>query len=271
MDFQLLFGFLLGLGVGAVAWRARALTYSGAVAAALSGGLIFGLGGLPWAILLLSFFISSSALSRLAGEQKGSIRDTVVKGAQRDWGQVLANGGVGTVLVLLSAVLPASRELWIAYAGSLAAVNADTWATELGLLSPSQPRLITSGQRVPPGTSGGVTRTGLVASLMGAVLIGLLGGILDPGVRFWTAFSAIAVAGLAGSAFDSLLGATVQALYTCPSCEKVTERHPVHTCGAETSPLRGWPWLNNDLVNVAASGFGAGTALSVWWVFSGIS
>ena len=62
---QLLIGFMLGVGVAGLAWRAGALTRSGALAAALLGGLIFGLGGLRWAALLLLFFITSSGLSHL--------------------------------------------------------------------------------------------------------------------------------------------------------------------------------------------------------------
>jgi uncharacterized membrane protein len=60
---------------------------------------------------------------------------------------------------------------------------------------------------------------------------------------------------------DSLLGATVQAIYYCPSCRKETERHPLHTCGTPTEQVRGWSWMNNDWVNFACGGVGAGLAL----------
>ena len=61
-----------------------------------------------------------------------------------------------------------------------------------------------------------------------------------------------ALAGLAGSLVDSVLGATVQGIYWCAACQKETERR-IHTCGAATEPLRGWGWLNNDLVNLVSS------------------
>jgi uncharacterized membrane protein len=57
--------------------------------------------------------------------------------------------------------------------------------------------------------------------------------------------------------FDSLLGATVQAIYHCPHCDKETEKHPLHTCGTPTLQVRGWKWLNNDLVNVGCALVGA--------------
>ena len=49
---------------------------------------------------------------------------------------------------------------------------------------------------------------------------------------------------------DSILGATVQAMYYCPACEKETER-PIHNCGTRTRPMRGVNWLNNDDIMAA--------------------
>ena len=72
-----------------------------------------------------------------------------------------------------------------------------------------------------------------------------------------------AIGGLAGSLFDSLLGATVQQIYYCDVCQKDTERK-IHKCGTETRSLRGWSWLNNDLVNLVASFVGGIMAVAVW-------
>jgi uncharacterized membrane protein len=120
---------------------------------------------------------------------------------------------------------------------------------------------------VEVGASGGVTWLGTAASLGGAAFIGLLGGlgllILGQG---WAAAGALLLAatlgGLAGSLFDSLLGATVQAIYWCDACQKETERK-VHRCGTQTRLLRGWSWLGNDLVNFVASAVGALIAVGV--------
>jgi uncharacterized membrane protein len=70
-------------------------------------------------------------------------------------------------------------------------------------------------------------------------------------------FLLITFAGLAGSLFDSLLGATVQAMYYCPADNKETEKHPLHTCGTKTVHIRGWSWLDNDWVNFACGAVGA--------------
>jgi len=260
---QFLTGILLGFLVAYLAWRLRALSRSGAWVAALTGGLIFGLGGLPWASVLLVFFISSSGLSKAFARRKAAVSEKFSKGSQRDWAQVLANGGLGTALVLLSAAMPELEWTWAAYAGAMAAVNADTWATELGVFSASQPRLITSRKRVVTGTSGGVTFLGYLATLGGAALIACTALIFNYAGNPWKFAVIITLAGIIGASFDSLLGATVQSIYYCRQCQKETERHPVHTCGMQTTHLRGWRWLNNDWVNFLCSLVGAIAAAGI--------
>ena len=263
LPLQLLVGLVLGVLIALLAWRAEALNRSGAAAAAVTGGLIFGLGGLQWAALLLAFFISSSALSKAFARRKAGLSEKFAKGAQRDWGQVLANGGLGTLLALALVAFPAQSWPWIAFAGAMAAVNADTWATEVGVFSASQPRLITTGKVVEAGTSGGVTALGYLAALCGAALIAVIAAAFTPGGDQLIQAAGITLAGLAGASFDSILGATVQGIYYCPSCQKETERHPHHTCGSQTIHLRGWRWLNNDWVNLFCSLMGALAALGL--------
>ena len=268
MTSQLIVGLSLGALVGLLAWRLGSLSSSGAWAAALTGGLTFGLGGFRWAVLLLAFFITSSAWSRAFARRKAGLEAKYAKGSQRDWGQVMANGGLGALLAVLSALLPGDAWAWLAFGGAMAAVNADTWATELGIFNPLPPRLITTGGTVERGTSGGVTLFGYLAALGGSALIGALAAFLGGDIRSApTTALAIILAGLAGSTFDSLLGATVQAIYFCPQCQKETERHPVHGCGTRTTLQRGWRWLDNDWVNFFCSLVGALAALGIWAVF----
>ncbi|MCI0520349.1 MAG: DUF92 domain-containing protein [Chloroflexi bacterium] len=262
-------GLALGALIGYAAWRAGALTAGGAWAAALTGGLIFGLGGLPWAALLLAFFLSSSLLSRLFRRRKAALEANYAKGSRRDAGQVLANGGLGALLAVAHALWPEAAWPWAAFAGAMAAVNADTWATELGVLNPAPPRLITTGRAVERGTSGGVSLAGYAAALGGATLIALCAAAFDPSPGALRLGLAVVLAGLLGSTFDSLLGATLQAIYTCPRCEKETERHPLHSCGAPTTLCRGWRWLDNDAVNFLASLAGAvGSGAVGGWVMN---
>jgi uncharacterized protein (TIGR00297 family) len=160
--------------VGYGGYRAHALSASGAVAACVVGGTIFGFGGLAWAVLLVLFFVSSSALSFVKSENERKRRAAAIfeKGGRRDAAQVLANGGVAAAMALVWG-LGLGAAAFYAFVGSLAAATADTWATEIGVLSRREPRLITTGRRVQPGTSGGVTLLGSGASFGGALVMGL--------------------------------------------------------------------------------------------------
>jgi len=258
-------GFGLAGIVSLLAWGAGVLTPSGAGCAFGVGGLIFALGGWPWATLLLTFFISSSGLSKLFRKRKAMLSEKYAKGSRRDWGQVLANGGLGAFLVLVQAYHPDQLWPWLAYAGAMATVNGDTWATELGVLSRTPPRLITTGELIEHGDSGGVTITGSFATLSGAALLALVMILFGGPTASPSGAAAVILGGLAGAFFDSLLGATVQAIYYDPKCAKYTE-HRV----PDVSPERGWAWMNNDAVNLISSMFGALTTVMLWILFVGL-
>ncbi len=250
---QLLLGFFLAILIAYAAFRARSLSRSGALAAVVVGTVIFGMGGWQWAVLLLTFFISSSVLTRSFKKRKVGLNEKFSKGSQRDAGQVFGNGGLATLFAGLHYFFPGEPWVWAAFAAALAAVNADTWATELGVLNPHPPRMITNLSKiVEKGTSGGISPLGTLASLAGSGVIGLLAGIFAGSL---TLGLLITLAGLLGSLFDSLLGATIQAIYHCPTCNKETERHPLHTCGTPTTLKRGYEWLDNDWVNFGCAFF----------------
>jgi len=253
-------GFLLAAVVAWMAYRLGSLSGGGAMAATVVGGLTIGAGGaLPGGLLIL-FFVSSSLLSRWGERRKRSVEVHFEKGGRRDEGQVLANGGVAALLALGYGLT--SQPVFLAgIAGALAAATADTWATEIGVGAGRRPRLITTGRPAERGTSGAVSGAGILAAVGGAGFIGLAAawGFAAP-----AAAMVVTVAGFLGAAIDSLLGATVQAMFYCPRCGKETERHPFHSCGTETQRIRGWPWLRNDGVNLAASLVGAMVAGAAW-------
>jgi uncharacterized protein (TIGR00297 family) len=261
---QLLLGFLLAILIAYLAFRAHSLNKSGAIAAAFTGTIIFGIGGWQWAILLLTFFITSSALSRAFKKRKQGLDEKYSKGHERDAGQVFGNGGIATVFAALHFFFPNELWPWLGFAAALAAVNADTWGTELGVLNPNPPRMITNLSKVAEkGTSGGISLIGTIAALAGSALIGILAATLHPITDPVSIFIIITLAGLVGALFDSFLGATVQAMYYCPTDKKETEKHPVHTCGTPTIHIRGWKWLNNDWVNFSCSACGVITSLLI--------
>ncbi len=254
-----------GVIVGLALWRGS-LSRSGAVGAMAVGVLIFGLGGWQWGVLLGIFFVSSSLLSHFKETEKRAAAEKFDKGHRRDMGQVTANGGLGALIAIVSVIMP-SLAWFPLFVGVMATVTADTWATELGTLSRQPPRLITNGRLVEVGTSGGVSWLGTAVSLIGGLFIGLMAGLMDKNYAIWGTAVFGAAGGLAGSLFDSLLGATVQRIYYCDHCQKDTERK-LHKCGHPTRPLRGWAWLNNDLVNLLASIIGGLVSFWLWQVMA---
>lgn len=259
---------LLGSGlIAATAYRARSLSLSGALSAVIMGTGFATLGTPVWFAVLIGFFASSTLWSKWKKRHRAKISAEAKyeKTGRRDAGQVWANGGAGLLLCAAHAIWPDQGWLF-AFIGVMAAVNADTWATEIGALSKTAPRSITSGKPVVAGTSGGVTPLGSTAALAGAVFIGAVAALLlaapqlaaaagmpSGGAAAAVYIAAAAAAGLAGAFADSLLGATGQAMYRCRICGSETER-AAH-CDSASERVRGFAWLNNDRVNLLSSLF----------------
>jgi uncharacterized protein (TIGR00297 family) len=249
---RLLLGLVAAATVAAVAYRADTLTVRGALAATAVGGVAVA-GGWDWGGLLIAFFVASAALSRVGRARKELLAGALLaKGGPRDAAQVLANGGA-FALCAAGYALQQSPLWYAAGAGGLAAATADTWGTEAGMLSRTSPRSIVSGRVVLPGTSGGITISGTLASIAGALFITIGARSVGwPAAAGWAALAG----GFVGATSDSLIGATLQARMWCDTCQAGTER-AVHSCGTPTRTAGGIPWLGNDAVNVAATACGA--------------
>lgn len=256
-----LLGMLVAAAIAGAAWRVRALAPSGAIAAILLG-TICAAAGWDWAILLIAFFLSSTAIGRIGRERRAAATGAIVaKGGARDARQVLANGGVFGAAAL--GVLLSPSPEWLAVgAGALASASSDTWATEVGSLSSGRPMHVLTGQRVTPGTSGAVTALGTLASLGGALFVGLAASLL-----LWPSSVVVAtiVGGFAGAFADTLLGATVQLRRWCDRCDSGTEQ-TVHVCGTATRVAGGIRWIDNDVVNLLSVLVGAAISLLVFVV-----
>ncbi|GIL48607.1 hypothetical protein Vafri_5088 [Volvox africanus] len=229
------------------------LSLSGALTAFLVGAIHMAC-GLQYGATLIAFYLSSSKLTRLGAKRKALLEETHKDGGARNITQVLSNSLAACIFASLSYLtvvapkrVPLSHiSLAGAFLGHYACCCADTWASELGILSRSVPRLVTTGRKVPPGTNGGVTLLGLCCSVAGGLTIGLAffaggvagcawgvvprGGSLCPlpakgGTGRWTLRDAMLGAGpaalpvlvavglacgLFGSLLDSFLGATLQ-------------------------------------------------------------
>ena len=241
--------------IASAAYVKQSLSLSGAAAAVLMGAVYYGAGNLFWFGTLLLFFATSTLLSKFRQENKKDLEKSYAKTGRRDAGQVLANGGIGMLLCLLHAWFPRPEWIWL-FIGVMAAVTADTWATEVGSLSRRQPRSILNGRPIPPGTSGGISLLGSAAAGAGGLVIGAgawgFGAVVQgPPLALLTALAAGLAGGLVGAFTDSLIGAIFQKMYRCNICGREVE--VLEHCGNRTVFARGWSWMNNDAVNGISS------------------
>lgn len=240
-------GIFFAAAVALLAYRARALTAAGAISAFAVGAVVFGSGGWAAALVLFAFFLPSTILSRIGAPRKRAIAHD--NDARRSAWQVLANGGVAALCAFAAA--RAGAPFAAAFAGAFAAASADTWGTEVGMLSRRSPVSILTLRPMRAGVSGGVTPVGLAASVGGALCVAIVSALA--GVA---PFGAVVFGGIAGAILDSALGASLQALRWCAVCECECETRR-HRCGNATTLARGASFLENDGVNFAATLCGA--------------
>jgi uncharacterized protein (TIGR00297 family) len=264
--------------------RRGSLSRSGA-ALAFVVGLVSCAASVRFGLTLIAFFLSSSKMTRVGAARKRKLEEGHTVGGNRNWVQVAANGGLGTALAAAFyratrgaglhpelpvdiGAQPAASLLQVAYLCHYAACNADTWASELGVLSRAKPRLVTTLRVVPAGTNGGVSALGTAASVGGGLAIGLVfwavgaaaaaapplleGGAAAGGggaaPAQWPLIPLGAAAGGVGSLVDSLLGATLQYSAWCDEQKLVVE-----TPRATAKRICGRHVLDNHQVNFLAA------------------
>ncbi len=240
-----------------IAIGASAIDRRGFLASIAVGYPIILGGGWTWFVIVATFFVLGVAFTWYRYEYKKSIGSAQEKGGTRNWPNILANGGVASLLGL-GELLGGGLVFSVLYIGAISAAASDTVATELGLLNKSPPRLITHPRTsVSPGTSGGVSPMGLAGTLLASALIGVVSAVLGVASGLAPA-SVVAVSisgGVIGSLADSAAGATFQRKSYCVVCGKPSESL-VH-CGEPTRFSSGLKFVDNHVVNVLATIFGA--------------
>jgi uncharacterized protein (TIGR00297 family) len=256
-------GLVLNAAASVLALWRGSVDPGGAIVGVALGTIIFAAGGPGFWLILMAFFISSTALGWVRPGEKEELKAIHQKGNRRDLFQVLANGGMGAITALLYGLT--HDPAWaVGCAVSFASSNGDTWASELGVLSRRDPVSLPWLRPVPRGISGGVSLIGCAASLAGAALIALIFAAENLSLHFLTGgFVRVGVfvagAGFLGSLLDSLLGGTLQAQYA-PAQKSVKPGHSVllvteRALSDEGRPnrlARGLAFVNNDVVNFAS-------------------
>jgi uncharacterized protein (TIGR00297 family) len=204
-------GFAVTFALGYVAYALGTASVTGMFTGVLLALFAVVLGGYGWFVLLVTFFGLGGLASKYRYDEKLERGIAQRNEGARGSGNVLANSAVALVAVVayaasgLAGVDP--HVFRFAFAGAVAAALADTFSSEFGGLF-DDPRLITTLERVAPGTDGGVTWQGFLAGTVGSALIAALGwGFFGFGT---VGTATVALAGVVGMTVDSLLGATLE-------------------------------------------------------------
>ncbi len=230
-------------------YKFKFLNYSGTISLFILAVIIYGFGSWKWTIPILTFFIFSSLISKIKKSNNINFENNIEKSSKRNHIQVLANGGVGGVLVTLNYFFP-SELFYFTFVSSIAAVCADTWSTEIGTMYRTTAINILTFKTIQQGISGGVSLIGTLGGVLGAIIISL-SSMFWISSRNFTYIFFIIFAGIIGNIFDSIIGASIQAKYRCTVCSKIIEKN--FHCNQAAVLKKGFKYISNDMVNLAAA------------------
>ncbi|XP_029651315.1 transmembrane protein 19 [Octopus sinensis] len=257
--------------LASVAFHRKSLNTSGAFSALFVGFLMIS-ANICFATSLIVFFFTASSATKFRGSKKRSFEENFKEGGQRNWVQVVCNGGVASEISLMYLIDIGMKEFpvdfvnhyqasWMSTAvlGALACSCGDTFASEFGtVIGSGQPRLITTLRKVPRGTNGAISFVGLLCSALGGLIIGVTYYLtllltinqrkLQESPVQWPVIIVGLVCGFGGSFLDSLLGATVQ--YSGYDQER---NIIVEHSAPNVQHINGRQLLNNHAINLLSS------------------
>ena len=264
-------------------YKKKSLSVSGSIGAFVVGFLTFS-ASYRFGIILITFYYSGSKFTKLQESVKLTYEDGYLSGGQRNIIQVFVNSILATIVAItylvyigedadiffsnessmeeLMNIYPMSKLklgslLWCAFLGHYACAAGDTWSSELGILSKCPPRLITKFflVQVPPGTNGGVSLLGFLASAAGGMFIGLIFYVskfifISSESKFaqYPVIFLCLLCGLVGSLLDSIIGGLFQASYYSKDNKKIVKSHN-RINDKSIVIISGYDLLSNDGVN----------------------
>jgi uncharacterized protein (TIGR00297 family) len=207
--------------MAATSYYRKIFDLSGAASAFVVGMIIGICGNVLWLLLLLVFLITSFAATKFRFEWKKSQGFQEGAKGERSWRNVAANGVIPTAIAFFSFVAEANGSAGdffgkdiasFLFVSAIAVAASDTAASEIGIIDP-RVYLITTFERVPRGTDGGVSLTGTFAAFIAAAYSSAISYVVFAGLNKdllhgpSTLFIPM-LCGFVGCQIDSLIGAT---------------------------------------------------------------
>jgi uncharacterized protein (TIGR00297 family) len=231
---------VVAIGFAVVARTLGAVTDGGALMGVLVAFVLMLAAGLAGFVPLLTVFVITVLATRLGYARKQQL-GVAERGPGRNASQVLANLGATTLCALPVIWFPRLSGILLTGAmAALAEAAADTASSEIGQATARAAYMITDFREAPIGTNGAISVVGTLAGCVAACLVAWVSAFFQ--VVSWNWTPLIALAGIAGMFFDSVLGATW-----------------------ENSGKMG-----NDSVNFVSTVFAADLALTVAMVMEGV-
>jgi len=203
----LLSAIVVAFSFGYFAYRFRVADVSGLFSGSLVGIILIVFADVRWFLVMLAFLIIGSAATRYRFDAKATAGIAESHGGVRGYVNVFANGIVGVAAAILYGLSGGSPLPLALFLGSVATAAADTMGGEIGMTS-HDPVLITTLERVPKGTNGGITLLGEASALCASAAIALVALLLGIGTMRMLLFAVLA--GFAGSNIDSVVGALLE-------------------------------------------------------------
>ena len=186
--------------LGFITYRRKALDLFGSAVMIIMGVVIIFSAGANWLLLIILFLVMSLLATRYSKKYKRSLGQFE---GRRTTKNVISNGVVACFMAAFGGYYSPFVGGFI---GAIATATSDTLASEIGVLD-AHPRLITTFQKVDPGTNGAVSVLGTVVGIIGAAIIGIAAYLLGIVPLPLSAITVSIISGTVGCFMDSILGA----------------------------------------------------------------
>jgi uncharacterized protein (TIGR00297 family) len=189
--------------LGFVTYYRKSLDVLGSVVMIVMGIIIIFSAGANWLLLIVLFLVMSLLATKFSKKYKQSLGEFEGRRTSKN---VISNGVVACFMAAFGGYyLPFVG----GFIGAIATATSDTLASEIGVLD-QHPRLITTFQKVDPGTNGAVSVLGTAVGIVGAAIIGIASYLLGIMPNPLLAICVAIISGTVGCFMDSVLGAVFE-------------------------------------------------------------
>lgn len=186
--------------LGFITYQRKSLDLFGSAVMIIMGIVIIFSAGTNWLLLIILFLVMSLLATKYSKKYKMSLGEFEGRRTSKN---VISNGVVACFMAAFGGYyLPFVG----GFIGAIATATSDTLASEIGVLD-QNPRLITTFQKVNPGTNGAVSVLGTAVGIAGAAVIGIAAYFLGIMPNALSAILVSIISGTVGCFMDSILGA----------------------------------------------------------------